>query len=72
MITRIAKFILHQWPLIGVAVPTLYIGFGLLIPSSCIAGTNSLTLGFAATVAGACIAYWIGTGLAKRGGGRHA
>ena len=49
-----------QWPLIGFVVPTLAIGFGLVIPESCFAGVNEYTLGFASTIAGACATYWLG------------
>jgi hypothetical protein len=47
-------------PLIGFVVLTILIGFGFIIPRSCIAGFNDLTAGFASTVAGACFAYWLG------------
>ena len=47
-------------PLLGFVVPTVLIGFGLVIPASCIAGVNQLSVGFAATVIGSCITYWIG------------
>ena len=47
-------------PLIGHVVPTVAIGFGQVIPASCIAGVNPLTLGFAASVVGTCLAYWAG------------
>ena len=47
-------------PLLGFAVPTVVIGYGFVIPASCIAGVNQLTIGFAATVLGACAAYWVG------------
>ena len=47
-------------PLIGFVVPTIFIGFGFVIPRSCIAGFNHLTVGFAATVGGACLTYWLG------------
>jgi hypothetical protein len=36
------------------------IGFGFMIPRSCIAGFNDLTVGFASTVAGASLSYWLG------------
>lgn len=52
------------WPLVGFAVPSLVLGFGLVIPRSCIAGVNPLTVGYAATVAGACVTYLIGLRLA--------
>ena len=47
-------------PLVGFVVPTLLIGYGFVIPRSCIAGINELTLGFAITLAGACVSYWLG------------
>jgi hypothetical protein len=53
-------------PLLGFVIPTLLVGYGVVIPRSCIAGVNDLTLGFAATVAGACITYWAGIRLVTR------
>ena len=47
-------------PLVGHVVPTVAIGFGQVIPASCIAGVNPLTVGFAASVVGTCLAYWVG------------
>jgi hypothetical protein len=47
-------------PLLGFVVPTILIEFGLVIPKSCIAGINDLTIGFAVTIASACITYWMG------------
>lgn len=43
-------------PLAGFVVPTAGIGYGIVIPRSCIAGVNNLTIGFAATIVGACVA----------------
>ena len=62
----------HFTPLAGFVVPTVLIGYGVVIPRSCIAGWNELTVGFAATVLGACLTYWAGLRLAlrKREGGR--
>jgi hypothetical protein len=57
-----------SWPLIAFVVPTLVIGFGFVIPRSCIAGVNGLTIGFAVTIAGACLTYWLGVGAARRTG----
>jgi hypothetical protein len=52
---------LRLWlPLIGFVVPTVGIGYGWVIPRSCIAGVNELTIGFGATVVGACITYIVG------------
>jgi hypothetical protein len=50
----------HFLPLAGFVVPTSAIGFGVVIPGSCIAGVNELTVGFAASIVGAAVAYWIG------------
>jgi ABC-type Fe3+ transport system permease subunit len=50
----------HFLPLVGFVVPTLVIGYGFVIPQSCIAGINELSLGFATTVVGACITYVVG------------
>jgi ABC-type Fe3+ transport system permease subunit len=47
-------------PLLGFAVPSLLIGFGFVIPGSCIEGVNNLTVGFAATIIGASVTYWLG------------
>jgi hypothetical protein len=47
-------------PLAGFVVPTAGIGYGIVIPRSCIAGVNNLTLGFAATIVGACVTYILG------------
>lgn len=56
----------YFYPLLGFVVPTVVIGYGFVIPHSCIAGFNDLTLGFAATVAGACLTYWGGLRLVVR------
>ncbi len=55
-------------PLAGFVVPTLLIGYGVVIPRSCIAGFNELSVGFATTVAGACLTYWVGLRSVIRGG----
>jgi len=61
----------HFAPLAGFVVPTVVIGYGIVIPRSCIAGWNELTVGFGATVLGACLTYVAGLRLAaRRSGGR--
>ena len=50
----------HIAPLIGFVVPTVAIGYGVVIPRSCIAGVNELTIGFATTILGACVTYVLG------------
>jgi hypothetical protein len=57
-------------PLIGFVVPTVLIGYGVVIPRSCIAGWNALTIGFATTIAGACLTYAAGVRVATRSGFR--
>jgi hypothetical protein len=47
-------------PLLAFVVPSLLIGFGVVIPGSCIEGVNRLTVGFASSLAGAAGAYWLG------------
>jgi len=66
----------HWTPLLGFVLPTVIIGYGFVIPRSCIAGVNELTIGFATTVAGASLTYWMGVRSVLResgalGGGRQ-
>jgi len=56
----------HLAPLLGFVVPTVVIGYGFVIPRSCIAGVNELTIGFAATIVGACVTYLVGVRAALR------
>ena len=56
----------HCLPLVGFIAPTLVIGYGFVIPRSCIAGVNELTLGFATTILGACLTYVAGIRSALR------
>ena len=44
----------------------LIIGYGFVIPKSCIVGINDLTIGFATTVIGACVTYWMGVRVVER------
>lgn len=60
----------HYLPLAGFVVPTVAIGYGVVIPRSCIAGVNDLTIGFAATIVGACVTYVVGLRAALRDRGR--
>ena len=50
----------HYLPLAGFVVPTVVIGYGFVIPRSCIAGVNELTIGFASSIVGACLSYYLG------------
>jgi ABC-type Fe3+ transport system permease subunit len=56
-------------PLAGFVVPTVVIGYGFVIPRSCIAGWNELTIGFATTILGACLTYVAGVRMACRQSG---
>lgn len=47
-------------PLIGFVVPTVIIGYGFVIPRSCIAGVNELSVGFGTTILGAVVTYILG------------
>lgn len=47
-------------PLVGFLLPTVVIGYGVVIPRSCIAGINSLTVGFATSIIGASVSYVLG------------
>jgi hypothetical protein len=58
-------------PLLAHVVPTLAIGYGLVIPNSPIAGLNEYTIGFAATVAGFVPVYFAGVRIARRQGVHH-
>lgn len=59
---------LQLWiPLVSFAVPTVVIGYGFVIPNSCIHGWNGLSFGFGSTVFGACITYVFGVRAALRG-----
>ncbi len=61
-VTRVATWL----PLIGYVVPTLGIGFGVVIPGSCVEGVNSHTVGFLAAVLGFIPAYMTGIVIARR------
>lgn len=56
----------HFVPLFTFVLPTLVIGYGVVIPNSPIAGVNALTIGFGTTVLGACFAYLAGIQLVIR------
>jgi len=56
----------HLTPLVGFVLPTVLIGYGFVIPRSCIAGVNELTVGFATTILGACVTYIVGVRAALR------
>lgn len=49
-----------------VADARVVLGYGFVIPRSCIAGLNELTIGFGTTVLGACVTYVLGVRQARR------
>ena len=53
-------------PLVLHLIPTLGIGYFIVIPQSCIAGVNELTIGFGAANLGIALAYVAGVKLALR------
>jgi len=53
-------------PLVSFVVPTVVIGYGFVIPKSCIHGLNGLSFGFGSTVFGACMTYVFGIRAALR------
>lgn len=58
-------------PLAGYVLPTVLIGYGFVIPRSCIAGVNDLTIGFAFSIVGACLTYVAGVKMALRDRSAH-
>jgi ABC-type Fe3+ transport system permease subunit len=62
---RLARYL----PLLGHVVPTVVIGYGWVLPRNGVAGWNELTIGFAMSVVGTCIAYVFGQRLALRSAG---
>jgi len=60
------SLIVRYLPLVGHVIPTLAIGYGWIIPRSCIAGWNELTAGFGLSVIGTCLAYAVGQRAAAR------
>jgi hypothetical protein len=47
-------------PLLAFVLPTVVVGYGVVIPRSCIAGVNELTIGFGTTILGAVFTYVAG------------
>jgi len=56
----------HFLPLVGFLLPTAVVGYGIVLPRSCAAGVNELTIGFGATLIGVAITYAIGVVAALR------
>jgi ABC-type Fe3+ transport system permease subunit len=47
-------------------IPTIVIGFGFVIPGSCIAGVNQYTLGFVSSIVGYIPTFFFGVYLARK------
>ena len=56
----------HLLPLVGFVVPTIAIGYGVVLPRNGMGGVNELSIGFATTVLAAAITYIIGVRAALR------
>ena len=67
-----ASSLMTYLPLALHLILTLGIGYFIVIPQSCIAGVNELTIGFAAANLGFVLSYVAGVRLARRHGGAHA
>ena len=50
----------HYLPLLSFVLPTVVIGYGFVIPRSCIRGINELSIGFGTTILGAALTYVVG------------
>jgi len=56
----------HFYPLLGFILPTLLIGYGVVIPRSGIPVRSDASVGFGMALLGACAAYWQGIRFALR------
>lgn len=56
----------HFYPLLGFVLPTLLIGYGVVIPRSGIPAASEASLGFGMALLGASAAYWQGIRFALR------
>jgi hypothetical protein len=56
----------HFLPLIGCLLPAAVITYGVVIPRSCVAGVNELTIGIGMNLVGAAVTYVLGVRAAKR------
>lgn len=52
------------FPLIGYVLPTVIIGYGIVIPRNGVCGVNELTIGFAGAIVGAALTYLAGIHIA--------
>ena len=63
---RLRNFVLLTLILLSHLVPTIIIGFGFVIPGSCIDGINQYTLGFVSSIIGYIPTFYFGAYLARR------
>jgi hypothetical protein len=56
----------HFLPLVGFLAPAAGIAYGIVLPRNGATGLNELTVGFAATLLGAAVAYVVGVVMAGR------
>ena len=63
---RAKNFVLLTLVLLSHIVPTVVIGFGFVIPGSCIDGINEYTLGFVSSIVGYIPTFYFGVYLARR------
>lgn len=56
----------HVLPLVGFLVPTVALGYGIVLPRNGAAGVNELTVGFGLTLIGAAATYLAGVWVALR------
>ena len=68
---NVRQFSLYA-PLVLHLIPTLGIGYFMVIPQSCIAGVNELTIGFGAANLGFVLSYLAGIRLAAKKETTHA
>jgi ABC-type Fe3+ transport system permease subunit len=50
----------YWWPLVAFMVPTVVIGYGFVIPGSCIDGWTHQNVGFVGTLVGVAATYYLG------------
>jgi hypothetical protein len=53
-------------PLLLFVVPSVVIGYGFVLPRNGAGGVNELSIGFAGTIVGACITYFVGVQQARK------
>jgi ABC-type Fe3+ transport system permease subunit len=71
----VSRWLTRYLPLLGHVVPTVVIGYGWVLPRHGIGGWSELSIGFAMSVVGTCLAYVLGQRVAlgsAKGGSRRA